>query len=63
MDLVIKNCCFTNQKLEAKRTTSLGWNLVIIPVKALILADERNILDMKHKIHAASERPIARIFK
>lgn len=62
MDLVIKNCCFTNQKLKAKRT-SLGWNPVIIPVKAVILAGERNILDMKHKIHAASERPIARIFK
>lgn len=63
MDLVIKYCCFTNQKLKANRTTSLRWNPVIIPVKALMLADERKILGMKHKIYAASERPIARIFK
>jgi len=42
MDLATKNFCFTKQKLQAKRTTLLGWNSIIIPVKAFFLADDRN---------------------
>lgn len=46
MDLAIKNCSFTKQKLQANRTTLLGWNSIIIPVKALFLADDRNTVNM-----------------